>query len=309
MRKIGNIEEQEQAQRFIDYLFSEGIAAHFDAESDGATSIWVEDEDALESARSALSAFREDPEASVYHQAAEKAETLRKEERRKAAAFSRQVYDRNRIERRSRWFSIPVTRVLIILSVMATLLGGLGTDTGVTQWLSITAYEFVDGGLLFHRGLPEILRGQVWRLFTPIFLHASLLNGGFGILHILFNMLWLMDLGGMVERVQGGRSLLIKVLLIGGLSNLLQYAIGGPAFGGMSGVVFGLLGYCWIRGRLDLTSGLFVHQRIMFMMTFWFVLGFTGMMGPIANAAHAGGLVAGLFWGYLASYFANMRRS
>jgi len=308
MRRIGTISEQEQAQRFVDYLYSENIAAHVDHEEDGSCSIWVEDEDYLDAARTYLDSFMEDPQSTIYQEAAEKAEQLRKKERRAAAAFSRQVYDRNRIARRAMWTSIPVTRILILLSVVATLLGGLGSDSEVTQWLSITQYEFFDGGLLYQRGFPEILRGQVWRLVTPIFLHASLLDGGLGILHILFNMLWLLELGGMIERVQGGRLLLLKVLVIGIFSNLLQYYVAGPAFGGMSGVVFGLLGYSWMRGRQDMTSGLFVHPRIMFMMTFWFFLGFTGMMGPIANAAHGGGLAVGLFWGYVSAQHVNIRR-
>ncbi len=299
MRKIGTISEEAQAQRFIDYLFTTGVAAHVDTHDNGTHSIWVEDEDRLEKARSVLDAYLEDPGAHMYQEATDKAEEQRKKQRRSEAAFSRQIFDRNRIARRARWGSTPVTRILILLSVLATLVGGLGSDSEVVQWLLISLYQ---------RGLPEIFRGQVWRLFTPIFLHASLLNGGIGFLHILFNMLWLMDLGGIIERVQGGWSLLIKVLVIGGLSNLLQYYVAGPAFGGMSGVVFGLLGYSWMRGRQDVTSGLFVHPRIMFMMTFWFFLGFTGMMGPIANAAHGGGLAVGLFWGYVSSTHVHVRR-
>ncbi len=299
MRKIGTISEEAQAQRFIDYLFTTGVAAHVDTHDNGTHSIWVEDEDRLDEARTSLGAYLEDPGAQVYQEATDKAEEQRKKLRRSEAAFSRQVFDRNRIARRARWGSIPVTRILIVFSVLATLLGGLGSDSEVAQWLLISLYQ---------RGLPEILQGQVWRLFTPIFLHASIFNGGIGILHILFNMLWLLDLGGMIERVQGGRSLVMKVLVMGALSNLLQYYVVGPAFGGMSGVVFGLLGYCWVRGHQDLTSGLFVHPRIMFMMTFWFFLGFTGMIGPIANAAHGGGLAVGLFWGYVASTHANVRR-
>ncbi len=298
MRKIGTIAEKELAQRFIDYLYSIGVAAHIDAAEDGVCRVWVEDEDRLVAARDAIEAFEKNPHASKYQEAAEKAESLRKKERRAKAAFSRQVYDRRRLDRRVRWFSIPVTRILILLSIVATMLGGLDHDAEIMRWLAISMYR---------QGLPEIFQGQVWRLFTPIFLHASLTHGGFGILHILFNMLWLWDLGGMVERVQGGRSLLIKVLVMGGLSNLLQYQIAGPAFGGMSGVVFGLLGYCWMRGRQDLTSGLFVHPRIMFMMTFWFILGFSGMLGPIANAAHGGGLAVGLFWGYISATVVNTR--
>jgi len=308
MRKIGTIADKEQGDRFVAYLYSVGIRAHLDAQTDAPPGIWVEDEDRLPEASSLLDAYVQEPDAKVYLDAVEEAERQRRAERKAQAVFKHQVFDRKRIVRRANWSAILVTRILILLSIAATLFGGLGSDSELVQWLSITRYTFFDGQFSFQTGLPEILRGQWWRLFTPVFLHASLLNGGFGLLHILFNMLWLMDLGGMIERVQGGRSLLLKVILIGVVSNLLQYFVAGPAFGGMSGVVFGLLGYSWVRGRQDVTSGLYVSPHIMFMMTFWFFLGFSGMMGPIANAAHGGGLVAGLFWGYVSANQVRVRR-
>ncbi len=302
MRKIGTVAEESLAQRFVDYLYSDGIAAHVDTDNEGPYGVWVEDEDALKQAHAAFESFLQDPQASQYQEAAENADKMRKVKKRADAAFSRQVYDRARLERRANWGAIPVTRILIILSILATLAGGLGSDSEVMQWLVISRHSFA------RPWLPEIMRGQIWRLFTPIFLHASLLSGGLGFLHILFNMLWLTDLGGMIERVQGGKALLVKVLVIGGISNLLQFYITGPAFGGMSGVVFGLLGYCWVRGKQDVTSGLFVSPQTMFIMTLWFFLGFSGFMGPIANAAHGGGLAIGLGWGYFSAMFTNVRR-
>ncbi|MFU8780494.1 MAG: rhomboid family intramembrane serine protease, partial [Kiritimatiellia bacterium] len=281
MRKIGIISNREHATRFADFLFSAEIPAHVDQMADNTFAIWVEDEDRLTEAGSLLSAFLEDPDHKQYLDAAEKADQRRRAARKEQAAFSRQVFDRKRISRRARLLAIPVTRILILLSVAATLFGGLGSESEIAQWLSVTRYRLLDDGFVFQRGLPEVLRGQVWRLFTPVFLHASLLDHNMGLLHIFFNMFWLLDLGGMIERLQGGKSLLIKVLVIGVFSNVLQYQMAGPAFGGMSGVVYGLLGYSWIRGRQDLTSGLFVSPQIMFLMTFWFLLGFSGFMGSI----------------------------
>ncbi|PYK98399.1 MAG: hypothetical protein DME19_12705, partial [Verrucomicrobia bacterium] len=102
-------------------------------------------------------------------------------------------------------------------------------------------------------GLPEIRHGELWRLVTPIFLHG-------GLMHILFNMLCLSDFGTMIERRQNTRVLTALVLVIAALSNLGQYLWQGPDFGGMSGVVYGLIGYIWMRGKFDPNSSLFLHS-------------------------------------------------
>jgi GlpG protein len=138
--------------------------------------------------------------------------------------------------------------------------------------------------------LPEVRHGEVWRLITPIFVH-------FGILHIVFNMLMLKDLGTMIEVRRGGWSLIGMVIGFGIASNLLQYWYNGPAFGGMSGVLYGLFGYVWMRGRWDPSSGLYLPQQVVMSMMIWFVLCAVNIIPNVANAAHAGGLMAGIIWG------------
>jgi GlpG protein len=77
--------------------------------------------------------------------------------------------------------------------------------------------------------------------------------------------------------------------------------IGGPFFGGMSGVVYGLVGYVWMKGKYDPAAGLFLHPWTVIMVILWFFVCLTGYVGTIANAAHAAGLVLGVAWGYLSS--------
>jgi GlpG protein len=93
--------------------------------------------------------------------------------------------------------------------------------------------------------------------------------------------------------------------VIAGLSNLGQMYMSGPGFGGMSGVVYGLLGYIWIRGKFDPASGLYLHSSTVIMMLIWFFICFAPNAIPgmprIANTAHAVGLVSGMVWGYLSS--------
>lgn len=189
-----------------------------------------------------------------------------------------------------RYFRAPqwpvFTVTLIALSVVMTLMTGFGRSLDTLQFLLISDYNGY--------GLPEVMSGQLWRLITPIFIH-------FGVLHILFNMLWLWDLGGAVEYRQGSANLGLLVLVIGVAGNLAQYYFSGPMFGGMSGVVYGLLGYVWMQGRYNPRAGLFLHQQIVVMMLVWYAVCWTGLVGSVANMAHTMGLVVGVAWGYLAA--------
>jgi GlpG protein len=98
-------------------------------------------------------------------------------------------------------------------------------------------------------------------------------------------------------------------LVLAVCSNLAQYYLGefylgrggSPSFGGMSGVIYGLLGYVWIRGKRDPGSGLYLHPTTVTMMIVWFFACFTGVFGSVANSAHAAGFGLGIAWGYLSS--------
>lgn len=137
--------------------------------------------------------------------------------------------------------------------------------------------------------LYEVSRGQVWRLLTPIFLHLS-------ILHILFNMLWFKDLGYLIEHNFGKKTLINLILVSGITSNLLQYFVSGPAFGGMSGVLYAMLGFVWVYKKLYSQFDYALPGRDITMMIGWLFLCMTGLLGPIANTAHAGGLFVGMLF-------------
>ncbi len=307
MRKIGQIEDVHHAERFGDYLYAEHIDHLFDNVEGGVIEVWIHDENVVDRALSALKRFKEAPDDPVFEAAKKSADQLRLEQRRQSGKTQKSTYDNQRVNRSGWNTGYSVTVFLILLSVVATVFGGLGADSPLTRWLSFTEYRFQEGRIFFDSSLPEIAKGQVWRLLTPVFLHSAL-TAGYGILHLLFNMLWLHDLGGMIEKAQGGRQLFVKVLLIGVFSNVVQYLVAGPAFGGMSGVVYGLLGYIWVKGKQDLTSGLYVGSQTMMMMTFWFFLCLSGFLGPIANAAHTAGLLSGLAWGWVAARRVNRIR-
>lgn len=137
--------------------------------------------------------------------------------------------------------------------------------------------------------LYEILHGQVWRLITPIFIHLS-------ILHILFNMLWFKDLGYIIEYKFGKKDLLVLIGISAMISNLLQYFVSGPQFGGMSGVLYAMLGFVWVYKKLHLDFDYSLPGRDITIMIGWLLLCLTGFLGPIANTAHAGGLFVGMLY-------------
>jgi GlpG protein len=102
------------------------------------------------------------------------------------------------------------------------------------------------------------------------------------------------------------------VLLLAVVSNLAQYQFGhgrfvrgqfipllSPFFGGLSGVIYGLFGYVWMKARFEPELRLYIDTTNIFIMVGWFVLCWTGWVGPIANVAHTAGLVLGMLVGVL----------
>lgn len=180
-----------------------------------------------------------------------------------------------------------LTIALLAICIVIALASNFGDNRAIIENFLISKY--IGGGEWL---LPEIRNGQYWRLITPIFIH-------FGVLHIVFNSLWLWELGGAIERTSQAWKLGLLVFVMGLLSNLAQYFYAGPYFGGLSGVVYGLLGYVWAYGRFNPMARLALNQSVMIMMLIWFVLCWTGILGPIANMAHTAGLLVGLLWGWL----------
>jgi len=189
------------------------------------------------------------------------------------------------------WRSAPVTLLLILLSVGGFLLVYLHAPVAVLSYLTFTPVQVIEGKLVF-----GTTGGQYWRLVTPAFLH-------FGWLHIVFNSLWLWELGSKVERVMGQLNMTLLFLVIALVSNGSQYAFGGPAiFGGMSGVVYGLLGFAWVAPLLQPRWPIQPASSIMLFMVGWLVVCMVGLVqalgfGAIANAAHLGGLLCGALLG------------
>jgi GlpG protein len=276
MRLIAHLENANHARAFGDYLTSLEIGNNVEPEGDGTWAIWVLAEDQIENSQKALAEFSANPGDLKYLRASEKAAAMKEKELKEKAEFAKRV-----VTKESLWPSYtlgPLTLILIGACVAVALFLGL-PPANPMLYLSVESVN-----------LPEVRQGQVWRLLTPIFMHHD-------IPHILFNMLWLKDLGSLIEVRQGTFKLLLLVVVIGVGSNLGQDLVGGPFFLGMSGVLYGLFGFIWMRGKLDPASGLRLSPPDIVMMIGWFFLCLFHFVGDVANGAHAFGLVMGMIWG------------
>jgi GlpG protein len=300
MRLIGTLVSNAHASTFADFLYSEGIKTQIEETSDGRYEIWVLHDDNVEKATSLFEQFQQSPDDPAYRQQAKAGSRQKKHDKKEKTPTRNRIIDARTAFYRK---PIPLGRlsiVLIAVSLAVTLFTNLGRNERLARKLQMTEPVRQNGYIAYDMTLPEIRHGQVWRLWTPIFLH-------FGILHIIFNMLWLRDLGSMVEARKGIWTLLTLVLIIGALSNLGQFYMSGPRFGGMSGVVFGLLGYVWMQGKFNPAAEMSLHKETVTLMIIWFFLGLTGLVGHIANTAHAVGAITGIAWGYIAARLAKRR--
>lgn len=296
MRSIGKLPNESQARLFGDYLLTQGVRNEVEAEADGSWLIWVLDDEQLEVGGQLLERFQQNPQAAEFSRKAAAAEQLRAKEEKEQAEWRRRVHNRRSVFPGSRSFGAgPLTYALIMACVVVAVFSKLGANDEFLQNLFISFPA--DGSMAF---LPEVMHGQVWRLLTPMLIH-------FGPAHLIFNMLWLFQLGSMVEGMQGQGRFVLLIVVFAVVSNVVQYCFAGPFFGGMSGVNYGLIGYVWIRGKCDPASGLYIDKQNTIMAIGWFFLCVFGVIPHVANYAHAAGLIMGMAWGWVSGMIAQRK--
>ena len=296
MRMIGQFNDETSARSFSDFLYVRGVGHELEREPGGAWELWVKSDDDCAQATDWMRIFGRNPLDPLFSGTAQQAAKARLAEQEDLARYRQRVKGPQKLFVNIGSYRFgPLTFALVFVSVVLFIFMQIGSGRDAIRLLLFSEYEHSGGWWQRIADLPELRTGQVWRLFTPIFIH-------FGIMHVLFNMMWLVDLGSMVEGRQGTALLARLVAGIALGSNVVQYAATGyPNFGGMSGVVYGLLGYIWLRGKFDPGCGLYLNRQTVTMSLIWFVLCFTGVLGNVANGAHAGGLIIGSVWGWLAS--------
>lgn len=303
MRLIGTLPNEQIAQRFADHLLTQGIRIVVEESSNGWT-VWVESDDHLEQTRAALDEYAKQVDDPKYRSSEPAAARLREREDEKQRRLRK-----NYVDVRTNWArpavgTRPVTFGLIALCIVVFVaaspqIGAVNRDRFNAAINPLRITEIHDG--YYNRTLPEIRSGQVWRLVTPALIH-------FGIWHILFNMWLLYELGSVIEVRRGSLVLGALVLATAIPSNYLQFLWHDPSFGGISGVVYGLFGYVWMKSRFQPEQGMYIHPNTVFMLLAFFAICFTGLMGPVANTAHAAGLAMGVIIGIAPHLFGRLAR-
>lgn len=197
-----------------------------------------------------------------------------------------------------RSFTDVVTVACIALYVASLLLDPRSAMSGRNPF---DAFSPGDGALmaLGAAGTHPWNLGRWWTIFTGIYLHGS-------ILHILFNVLWIRQLGPAVEEIYGSARLVIIFTVSGAAGFLVSNFVGHQFTIGASGAVFGLLGAIVAFGtKRGGTFGAMVLRQYGYMALLMFALSF--FMRAVNNAAHAGGFVGGLAAGLVLS-LAERRR-
>ena len=291
MRKLASFNDPAAAQALDELLSSQDIPTLVrDADSGGGRAVWIVSEQDLPKAEQLLAAFLKRYAAAQQQRAA----------RTQAASVGLQ----HRLW--AHFISSPVTWSLLAVSVLVSFYTDLGDDRARVTMFTISGAPPAASALSGSDWSvwDDVRAGQLWRFFTPILLH-------FHPFHLLFNAFWLRDLGVPSERFLGSRQYGVFLLWSALVSNLMQLVLGGsPNFGGLSGVVYALMGFLWARGHFDRSSGITLPTGWVVFFVGWMLIGFTGLLdgllgGSVANYCHLGGFAAGVIYGYIGAMLAK----
>ncbi len=186
---------------------------------------------------------------------------------------------------------------LIIFAVLIALASNFGSIIAIIEPFTFTKIIISNQGFISISSFDQTFyqENQWWRLITPMFIH-------FSFAHLAFNCLWLYILGEKIEKVDGSFIFFLLVVTSSFLSNFLQYFwTDSSLFGGLSGVIYGLIGYCMILEMDSQYDRYKLPPALYLFMIIWLILGFIGLLdlfgfGSVANFAHLGGLVSGVMF-------------
>lgn len=292
MRQIGTLPDRAAAEQLQDFLIAQRMPCSLD-ESDAGYGLWIHDDDHLDAAKTVLEHFRQHPEDDRYRNARTQADALLRE---KAAA--RKAARKNTVRMSQRWDSggsgaLPLTLGMMLICLFVFVETNLrGDESGFQELLMFSR----DGSWK-----AIVQDGEWWRLVSPSILH-------FGIFHVAFNLIGWYQLAGTIELRKGTTYLFALMISTALATDILQFLSGGWRFGGMSGIVYGLFAYVWVKGKLDPGDGFGIHPTVATNYLLFYVLCWFNVFGRVANFGHFGGLLMGVIFATVSAMVRNRRR-
>jgi membrane associated rhomboid family serine protease len=186
-------------------------------------------------------------------------------------------------------FLLSANVLLYVMTLIASMKAAGGGPGGMLG--SIDGFTLVRFGAKYG---VLIQLGEWWRFITPIFLHGSLL-------HLGMNCWVLYDLGPTVEGLYGRQKFLVLYVATGAAGVAASYLWYPNSVSiGASGALFGLIGAMITYGYRNRRSiGDAVRNNFVRWAIYGLLFGF--LMPGLDNAAHLGGLVAGMAFSLLVS--------
>ena len=174
----------------------------------------------------------------------------------------------------------PITTVTILMGFLGYLVGDVMQSSTIFGYLAYLPLSYLLSNFEF------------WRLITPAFIH-------FSVAHYVLNAVWICILGRGLENYLGAKHYIYVLLFTALCGNVAQFAASySNLFGGLSGVVYGLLGFLTVGKVLFKEKLIDVQMNVVVIGLISMALGFLGFLdwmssGGIANWAHLGGFIGG----------------
>ena len=263
-----------QALNFTDYLNTINIKAHCKDSINGKWLVYVNTQEDVYKAKRELFSYAQSPYAKRYVQASWQRRRTIAKDRELGLGFFRAL----------NWDPFSFTSIIEIICVLFFICQ-LFFQNQMLDYFSLTKY------------IELSKPWEYYRLISPAFLH-------FGIVHIAFNLVMWESLARPIEHNLGKVKLFSVFVSVVLISNVLQLAFLPPyaVFGGLSGAVYGVIGFAGILSsnknfayRLNIPRGL-LSVSIIFVL-----LGFE-INDSLANFCHLGGLVVGVMLGLFEIY-------
>ncbi|TQF69666.1 rhomboid family intramembrane serine protease GlpG [Pseudoalteromonas luteoviolacea] len=259
MKILGSFSDPRAVQGVVDYLKTHGIHSKVHSQDGRIVTVWVEEQDYLQ-ASPHWQEFLADPYNDKYSQASWRIGSSH-------SFIKYESADLNLVSRfiRLNWLLQLVTAISIFL---------------------FASFFIFDANSIFNALKFDVSKPITW--FTPAVIH-------FGVIHLLFNLIWWLYLGNQIVTRAGFYTLLAVFLSSALISNWAQFLMVDAEFGGLSGVVYAQLGFCWVYSVLYPHQTPILSKPIIGFMLIWMVLGFADVLFiSMANWAHLFGLLSGI---------------